>query len=88
MKTEIVTITRYKFDGKEYNSLNAVKTAVEDRLGAIIDKFSYNLSAKEKLNIMKIIIDNKAELRNLISITFTIEGERFNQDQEKNILDL
>lgn len=85
---EIQTITRYKFDGKEYPDLMAVKTEVENRIGAIIDKIDVRLTPSQALNLLKIVTEDKDQLRKLLDVTFTIEGERFNQDQDKNILDL
>lgn len=82
---EIKTITRYKFDSKEYNSLSEIKTDIENRIGKIIDYSDVTLSPKQRLNIFNAIIENKAEINRLLTITFTTEGEEY---QDKNILDL
>lgn len=86
---EIKTITRYKFDGVEYENLNAVKTKVENRIGAIIDKLcNPPLTSKQRLQIFEVIAKKHVELSKLLNVTFTIEGPTFNSAEDKNILDL
>lgn len=81
---EVITITRYKFDGKEYDSIPKVKTEIENRIGAIIDKM--NLPLKARLKMLEVIVSHKAELCKLLEVTHefhTSEGYK-----EKNVLDL
>lgn len=85
---EITPITIYKFNGKKYRNLAAIKTEVENRIGAIIDYADMTLTPKQKLNLLKAIANKKAELHKLLDITFTIESVSAMSDYDKNILDL
>jgi hypothetical protein len=84
---EITEITRYEFDGKEYKTLQAIKTEIENRLGVIIDKCDIPLSSKQRLSILKVFITNKESLEYLLGITFTVETSEYSE-VTKNILDL
>lgn len=82
---EIQEITRWRFDGKEYNTVDAIKTEIENRIGKIIDYSDVTLNPKQRLNIHKAICENKTELRKLLSVTFDQNPNE--GGKEINILD-
>lgn len=82
----IQEITRYKFQGKEFDSLDKVKTEIENRIGSIIENADVTLNPKQKLNLLKAIIDNKKDLANLLTVTYDVHSSLTGY-QEKNILD-
>lgn len=84
---DIEQVTSYKFNGKEYRNLAAIKTDIENRIGEIID-CDVTLTPKQKLNMLKAIVTNKAKLHSLLDVSFTIEDGKFGIYQTKNILDL
>lgn len=83
---EIETITRYKFDGVEYDSIDKVKTEIENRIGKIIDYSDVTLTPKQKLNIHKAICEHKKELKKMLNVTFNREPNTLQGDWI-NILD-
>lgn len=87
---EIQQITRYKLEGKEFDSLPKVKTEIENRIGAIIDKMDATLNSKQRLNILKALVKDKSALAKLLTVTFEIEPKEYGQMKSEviNILDL
>lgn len=85
---EIKTITRFKFDGKEYDNLPKVKTEVENRIGTILDQLNPRLTPKQAIQMLEIIVREKAKLHDLLNVTFEVEGETALSGYDKNILDL
>lgn len=83
---EIQPITSYKLNGTEYKSLKAIKTEIENKIGAIIDYSDVTLTAKQKLNLLAAIIKNKQELMFLLNITFDPDPHNM-QSKHINILD-
>ena len=83
---EIKEITRYKFDGMEFDSLPKVKTEVENRIGKIIDKVPL-LSFKQRLDLLHVLSNNKSELSKLLSVTFQTDTSELH-NTIINILDL
>lgn len=84
---EIYTITRYRFDGKEYDSLKSVRRQVEYEIGAIIDSASRPIAPKDRLDIFDSLIKNHKRLRTLLSVEYTREGGDI-QPEVVNILDM
>lgn len=84
---EIKTITRYKFDGKEYDLLPAIKTELENRIGKIIDSVEPPLTAKQRLALLKVIIKNRNELVKCLTVTYDAEPDTLHGDN-RNILDI
>ena len=87
---EIQKLTRYKFDGSEFNSLDAVKTHVENNLGALIDKMSNSLkvplSTEQRLQMFDAVVSNKEELKKLLSIEYD-NSDEWDRSNMINILD-
>ena len=80
---EIQEVIRYKYEGKEYNSLKEVRTEVENRLGAIIDKISPPLTFKQRLAILETLVNNKDEIKALLDVEYFSEAAECN----RNVLD-
>jgi hypothetical protein len=84
---DITTVTTYKLNGKEFKSLAAIKTHLENSIGAIIDYSDVTLTPKQKLNLLAAIIKNKKELVYLLSVRFN-EKENGLQSDWRNIFDI
>lgn len=90
---EITEVIRYKFGGKEYNSLHAIKTDIENQIGGIIDEI-FNIcppaKASNKIKILEYLTNKttRDKIIRLLSVTFEKETEFLQGDSEVNILDL
>lgn len=93
MKT-IKTITRYKYDGKEYDNLNKVKEVVENRIGEMVidEVFTpyHGYASKMKLEMLKILCspDVRKELLDLLNLDFETETDMNPRTKWVNILDI
>ena len=83
----IYAITRYRFEGKEYNSLKSVRIQVENEIGAIVDSASVPIAPRDRLAIFEAIAKNRKRLQALLSVEYT-RGEDDIQPEAVNILDL
>lgn len=85
----IKEITNYKYGLVRYDSLQAVKTAVENYLGATIDDFDITLTPKQKLRILQGLKDNRMSLVKLLTVTYSPDDNKHSMkiDPDKNILD-
>ena len=84
---KIHTITRYRFDGKEYDCLKSVRIQVENEIGAIIDSTSRPLNPKDRLAVFDAIMKQHKRLRSLLSVEY-IRDEGDIQPETLNILDM
>jgi hypothetical protein len=79
-------ITRYRFDGVEYDSLQSIRRDVENEIGAIIDSAPIRLSPKDRLVVFEAITKNHKRLRALLSVEYIKEDDI--QPETINILDM
>ena len=84
---EIERIELYNYKNTSFKRLKDIKTNVENDIGSMIDLMEHRLTPKQALNLLQIISDNKAELRELLNVTTTEELEN-GSVLELNILDL
>lgn len=87
----VKTVEKYRYEGKEYDSLQQVKVAVENKLGRVLDKLDGKilLNSKQKLAIFNTIIDNKESLVDCLTVSYDEEVDDSGLYVEsKNILDL
>jgi hypothetical protein len=84
---EIYTITRYRFEEKEYDCLKSVRRQVENEIGKIIDSAQIRLPPKDRLAVFDAIIKNHKRLHDLLSVEFT-RDEGDIQPEVINILDM
>lgn len=84
---EVQTVTRFRYAGKEYDSLSAIRVEIENRLGAIIDASDHTLSPKQKLNIHTAIIGNHAEIAELLTVRVDMDEDSLQGDR-RNILSM
>ncbi len=76
----IQTKTTYNFQGKDYESIEALKTAITDLIGFhIIDKVNGYIPAKHALQIVDLIIKNRLVLDALLNQTIeNADGDEIN----------
>ena len=96
----IKEITKYKFNGKEYNNLKDVKTTVENILGEKVIDEIINVcppaKVKDTLNILTVLTDPKIREVLIKYLNITYEDKVHSYDysplhgdtETKNILDL
>jgi len=77
--------TVYPYKGKEYNSLAALKTCIENELGSIIDTLPERLPPKQALALLDLIVQNKKEIVTLLTVE--VESDEW-QERNKNIFDI
>ena len=82
---DVIEITRFKFDGKEYDSPAKVKTEVENRIGKFIDESDPTLTPKQRLNILAMMEKNKIAIANLLTVSYEFHSST--GYQTRNILD-
>jgi hypothetical protein len=75
----------YPYKWKEYNSLAALKTCIENDLGSIIDTLPERLPPKQALDLLELIIQNKKDLVALLTVE--VESDEW-QERNKNIFDI
>lgn len=83
----IELITRYRFDGKEFNDLPAVAKYVENEIGKVIDSTPNRLAVKDRLAIFDALVKNRGRLLKLLSAEFYTEPDEV-QSEKKSIFDL
>ena len=79
--------TIYPYKGKDYKNLKDLRTQIENEIGKIIDKLNRRLAPKEALDLLNIIIANKSELVELLSVEVDLESDNLHGHFE-NILDI
>ncbi len=86
----VKSITRFKYDGVEYDDLKKIKEHIENEIGSsIIDQIdSASLTTKNKLRLLNVLTDkdNRKLLIRLLSVTY--KDENFDGSLEINVLDL
>jgi len=82
----IELITRYRFDGKEFNSLPDVAKYIENEIGKIVDT-PLGLSIKERLAVFEALVKHRKRLTMLLSAEFDREPDEL-QGDTKSIFDL
>ena len=75
----------YPYKGKEYTSLGALKTRIENDLGSIIDTLPERLPPKQALAMLELIVHNRKDLVALLTVE--VENDEW-QEQNKNIFDI
>jgi hypothetical protein len=65
---QIEQVTRYKFNGKEYKTLNKIKQEIEDDLGKIIDSMDVTMTPRQKLNIFNTLVSSKSQVIKLLVV--------------------
>lgn len=94
MGAEIETLTKYAYNRVEYKSLQDVKTAVENSLGAIIDGWRKDtihlhlLTPSQRLELFNCIVKDKKKLIRLLQVEFEEETDSLHSPKQTNILDL
>lgn len=92
--TQIKRIEKFNYKGHEYKSLPEIKSKVESDLGSIIDKMSrglgikHQLNSEQKLAILQMLVDNKDDIKKLLSVTYEVDTDSALIFDERNILDL
>lgn len=84
---EIYTITKYRFEGVDHDSLESVRCQVENGIGAIIDSSPRPLSPKDRLAVLVAIVKNHKRLKELLSAEYTRDNDEL-QPEIVNILDM
>lgn len=94
---KIEAITKYKFNGKEYDSLKAVKDAVENRIGEdVLDPILRKIDLRHKDVLLLHELLCKPEIRKVLTeclnVIYEDQGDWNDHQQEydtetKNILD-
>lgn len=86
--------TVYTYNNKDFNSLIAVKTEVENSLGVIIDHVNKvlpihkQLGANQKLKILEVLTANKELVVDLLTVEFSTGNQEWYEPRETfNILD-
>lgn len=83
-------ITRYSLDGQEFTTLDKVKTHIENKLGALIDKLSQSLveplKPSQRLELFNAIVKDKAVLVELLTVEYEKEID-WQYTETINILD-
>ena len=103
MKTCIDSITKYKFNNKEYNSLQEIKDEVENIIGEeVLDKIQKTCPLAKRADYLKLLNlicspDIRKVLNTYLNVTFEQEADISDYDKLKsyedntetiNILDL
>ena len=89
----IKAITKYKFKGVEYNSLLEVQNKIHDIIGLeVLDKIQRVCPLEKHKDYLKLLDllcskEVRTVLTDVLNVTFEVEGETTEQDEEINILD-
>ena len=81
----IEEITRYRFDGKEFNDLKAVGKYVENEIGKVIDSTPLRLHPRDALAVYDALVNNRHRLVKMLTAEYVVDDEI--QAGSKNILD-
>jgi hypothetical protein len=89
---KIQAITKYKYNGKEYNNLKDIQNDIHNTIGEnIIDKINKTIEIRHKdlFKLLEIFCDKevRATFLNCLNVTFTEEDED-GVETTINILDL
>ena len=82
---KILTQTTYRMDGRDFPSLKAAKTHLENEIGKILDTTPLRMEPKQALAVHEVLIRQRDRLVQLL----TVEVESEDWDGEsKNLLGL
>jgi len=90
---KIKAITKYLYNGKEYESLTAVKDSIHNTLGEeIIDKINRKIDIKHRdlFTLLDILCEpeTRKTLLDCLNVTFEKYNEETEEDEKINVLDL
>lgn len=74
MQLYIEPVTRYRFAGEEYKTIGEVEQVIDDKLGALIDKYAGSLdsrdilNARQRLAMLEWLKGDHAQLATLLTI--------------------
>jgi hypothetical protein len=90
--SNIKSRTVYTYKGEDYNSLDAVKTEIENSLGVVIDQINKvlpvhkQIASDQKLAILEVLTANKELLVELLTVEF-VDDNDWQGTKTFNILD-
>lgn len=84
---KVINVTKYKWNGVEYDSLSAIHQEIENRIGKIIDRIDHTLNHKQKLNIYDAIVNNRDALVELLTVQVEMDEDSLQGDTQ-NILSI
>ena len=87
MAIKIKMVEKYIFNGVEYKDLASIATIMENKIGAVIDRADVTLTPRQKLNLLKSIVESRRQLVNALTVTIGVsDGSLY--APEVNILDV
>jgi hypothetical protein len=89
---KVKAITKYKWNGKEYNNLKDIQSDIHNTIGEnVIDKINKSIEIRHKdlFKLLEIFCDKEVRetFLNCLNVTFTQEDED-GEETTINILDL
>jgi len=89
----ITTVTKYKYKGKEFNSLKDIQNEIHNTIGEeVIDKMNKSIEIRHKdlFKLLEILCEPKVRetLTECYNATFEIDEDEDNEAKTINILDL
>jgi len=72
---KVIKKETYSVLGKEFDSIGSIATEIENRLGKIIDQTNVRLPPKQALELLDLIINNRDEIKCLLSIEVDVSSE-------------
>lgn len=86
MTNMIERLERFRFDGKEFNDLEAVKKYVENELGKIIDATPNRLKPDDRLALYTALVANRHRVVRLLTAEYYVDDPDCLQSEKRNIL--
>lgn len=83
----IEQITRYRFDGKEFDSLRDVGSYIENEIGKVIDSTPNRIARTDALAVYDVLVKNRTRLIKLLSAEFYTDPDDL-QPEKRSIFDL
>lgn len=88
----IETIQKYRFKGKEFNTLKDIQDEIHNNIGIeVLDEINRKCEIKHKdlFKMLEILCSPKVRetLLGCLDVTITIEGDEYTDNETKNILD-
>jgi uncharacterized sporulation protein YeaH/YhbH (DUF444 family) len=89
---KVKAVTKYKYNGKEYNSLKDIQNDIHNTIGEnVIDKINKSIEIRHKdlLKLLEIFcsVEVRETFLNCLNVTFTKEDED-GEEVTINVLDL
>ena len=82
----IQQVTSFKVFGKTFKNTHDIEVHIENSIGAILDKVSPRLPPKQAIQVLKLIIDNREELTELLNVKIDVSENLIFEDL-RNVLD-